>query len=173
MLIFYMKKMLFLLAFLVFFSVLAIYSYREGDMKAGVRLGETSSMEDIAISQKKEGELKWTLRSKTAVFVTDNDVKLDGLTIQFPEDGLTLTAKGGRYDIDKRNLTIEGNIKASTEDYDILATTLFWDASKNELLSDKKVQIVGKSFFVEGDNLVATTDTAKLTNNVKAVFNGK
>ncbi|MBZ0156761.1 MAG: LPS export ABC transporter periplasmic protein LptC [Alphaproteobacteria bacterium] len=173
MLIFYMKKALFLLASLLFVGVLAIYSYKEGDMKAKVRLGESSSMDDIRITQKKEGAVKWVLYSKKAVFVTDNEVKLTSVQIRFPEKELSLTSERGAYDIGKRNLTIEGNIKASTKDYDIIASTLLWDSSRNELLSDREVRIVGKRFFVEGGGMVATSDSAKLHNKVKAVFDEK
>lgn len=168
-----MKKALFLLVFLFFFAVIAIYSAREGDMKTGLRLGSNSYMDDVVIVQKKEGAVKWILSSRKAVFVTDKDVKLTALKIIFPEKELTLTSDGGMYDIDKRDLKIEDNIKASTKDYDIVASTLFWDSAKNELLSDRKVQIIGKKFHVEGDNLTATTDKAKLNENVKAVFYGK
>lgn len=168
-----MKKMLFLPAFLLFFSVVLYYSYREGDMKAGVRLDDHSYMEDVGITQKKKGEVAWALQSKNAVFVTDNDVDLKDMTIRFPEKGLTLTSEGGRYDIGKRNLAINGNIRASTDTYVILAAALLWDGAKNELFSDKKVRIIGKRFVVEGDTLTATSDIAKLTNNVKAVFDGR
>ncbi|MCC6346827.1 MAG: LPS export ABC transporter periplasmic protein LptC [Nitrospirales bacterium] len=168
-----MKKTLFLLASLLFVGVLAIYSYKEGDMKAKVRLGESSFMDDIRITQKKEGVLKWELQSKKAVFVTDNEVKLTSVQLRFPEKELSLTSERGAYDIDKSNLTIEGNIRASTKDYDIIASTLFWDSSRNEILSDREVRIVGKRFFVEGGALAATADSAKLHNRVKAVFNGK
>ncbi|MCL4491554.1 MAG: LPS export ABC transporter periplasmic protein LptC [Nitrospirae bacterium] len=168
-----MKKILFLLAFVCFFTVLAIYSNREGDIKTKVQLGGNSYMDDVSITQKKNGIVKWLLKSRKAVFLNDNDVKLTALQITFPEKELTLTSESGMYDIEKRNLKIENNIKASTKDYDIVASTLFWDASKNELLSDEKVRIIGKKFFVEGDNLTATTDNAKLNNNVKAIFYGK
>ncbi|MFO0752633.1 MAG: LPS export ABC transporter periplasmic protein LptC [Thermodesulfovibrionales bacterium] len=168
-----MKKALFLLALLLFVGVLAIYSYKEGDMKAKVRLGESSFMDDIRITQKKEGAVKWIVQSKKAVFVTDNEVKLTSVQIRFPEKDLSLTSERGAYDIGRRNLTIEGNIRASTKDYDIIASTLFWDSSKDEILSDREVRIVGKRFFVEGGALVATADSARLHNKVKAVFNGK
>ncbi|MBI3592427.1 MAG: LPS export ABC transporter periplasmic protein LptC [Nitrospirae bacterium] len=167
-----MKKTLFLFASVCLFIVLVIYSGREGDMKTRVSFGSNSYMDDISITQKKEGITKWILKSKKAIFMTDNNVRLDVLKIIFPEKELTLTSDSGMYDIEKSNLKIEGNIKASTKDYDIVATTLFWDSSKNEVFSDKKVQIIGKRFFVEGDDLTSTTDKATLNKNVKAIFYG-
>ncbi len=142
-------------------------------MTQKVHLDSNSYMDNVSITQKKGGIAKWLLNSNKAVFLTDNDVKLISLQIVFPEKGLTLTSNTGMYDIEKRNLKIDDNIKASTKDYDIVATTLFWDASKNELLSDKQVRIIGKKYYIEGDNLTATTDNAKLNNNVKAIFYAK
>lgn len=168
-----MKKMLFVAVSLFLLSVLAVYLNQEKDARVKLRLGDNSYMDDVSITQKKEGIVKWILRAEKAVFVTNNDVKLDSLKIIFPEKELTLTSNGGMYDIDNRNLKIDGNINASTKDYEIVANTLFWDSSKNEILSDEKVQIVGKKFFAEGDNLTATTDKATLNKNVKAVFYGK
>jgi len=170
---FYMKKLLFIGASLLLLSVLIVYLNQEKDMKVKLRLGDNSYMDDVSIIQKKEGIVKWILNAKKAVFLTSNDVKLDSLKIIFPEKELTLTSNGGMYDIENRNLKIDGNINAFTKDYEIVANTLLWDSSKNEILSEEKVQIMGKKFFAEGDNLTATTDKATLNKNVKAVFYGK
>lgn len=170
---FYMKKLLFVCASLFLLTILIVYLNQEKDAKIKLRLGDNSHMDDVSITQKKAGLVKWILNAEKAVFLTSNDVKLDNLKIIFPEKELTLTSNGGMYDIENRNLKIDGNINAFTKDYEIVASTLFWDSSKNEILSDERVQIVGKKFFAEGDNLTATTDKATLNKNVKAVFYGK
>jgi len=165
-----MKKILFLVVFICFCVVIALILEREGEYKSKVNLGENSYMDDVNIIQRKEGVVKWILGSRRAVFVDQNNVKLIGLRITFPEKELTLNSDGGMYDIEKRNLAIDGHIKASTKDYDIVTDKLFWDASKNELFSDQKVKIIGKKFYVEGNDLNATNDRATLNNNVKAIF---
>lgn len=165
-----MKRILFLFVFICFFAVIILFSEREGDFKPKVNLSDNSYMDGVGIVQRKQGVVKWTLGSKKAIFLNENDVKLVGLTITFPEKGLTLNSDGGMYDIEKRNLKIDGHISAATKDYDIVTPTLFWDASKNELTSDQKVHIIGKRFYVEGDDLNATNDKATLNKNVKAIF---
>ena len=135
-----------------------------------MNLTDNSYMDGVTIVQKKQGVVKWTLGSKKAIFLNENDVKLVGLNITFPEKGLTLNSDGGMYDIAKRDLKIDGHISASTKDYDIVTPSLFWDASKNELTSDQRVHIIGKRFDVEGDDLNATNDRATLNKNVKATF---
>jgi LPS export ABC transporter protein LptC len=168
-----MKKILFLAVAFVLFGLLGFLSNQEKDMKAKLTLGDDSYMDKVHITHKKDGATKWILDARKAVFITSKDVKLADLKITFPEKELVLTSNNGLYDIDSRNLTIEENINASTKDYDIIATKLFWDSSKNEIMSDERVQIVGRKFHVEGDNLNATNDKATLNKNVKAVFYGK
>ncbi len=165
-----MKRILFLFVFICFFAVIALLYDKEGDFKPKVRLTDNSYMDGVSIVQRKQGIVKWTLDSKKAIFLSENDVKLVGLTITFPDKELTLNADGGMYDIEKRNLKIDGHITASTKDYDIVTPTLFWDASKNELTTDQRVQIIGKRFYVEGDDLNSTNDKATLNKNVKAIF---
>ena len=167
-----MKKILFLFVALLALIVFVIYFQSKGT-ETKIRFADESYMSDVSIKQKKNGETNWTLNAKKAVFLSSINVKLDDLKITFPEKDLILTSDNGMYDVESRNLTISGNIKASTDDYDIVATTLLWDSSKNKLFSDKRVKIVGKNFFIEGDNLIATTDKAKLSKNVRAVFYGK
>jgi LPS export ABC transporter protein LptC len=168
-----MKKVLFLLSGIGLLAILTLFFFQDSDIKGRVRIGENSYMEDVSITQKKGGETKFVVAAKKAVFMTASDVQLTALKIFFPEKALTLTAENGLYNTESKDLKIEGNIRASTKDYDIVTTKLQWDATKNILVSDDKVSIVGKRFYVEGDSLTATTDTATLHKNVKAVFNGK
>lgn len=127
-------------------------------------------MDDIKITHRKEGLTKWTVDAKKAVFKDANAVTLEDLKITFPEKELVLTSDAGVYNPADQSLKIEGSIKAMTNNYVINASTLSWDPEKNELSSDNKIQIVGKEFFIEGDELSASTDKARLNNNIKAIF---
>lgn len=175
MVIFDMKKVLFLLSGFGLLAILTLYFFQEGEVKGRLKLGDNSYMEDVSIVQKKGGATSFTLNAQKAVFVTAQDVQLTALKIFFPAKDLVLTSESGLYNTESKDLKIEGNIKAATKDYDILTKKLRWDANKNEIFSDNKVTIVGKSksFYVEGEDLTATADTATLHKNVKAVFNGK
>lgn len=168
-----MTKIWFLLTLLFFLTVLAIYINQESDISLKLKPAEGSYMDNISIKQTNNGIVKWLLDARKAVFINDANVQLSELTVTFPEKGLVLTADSGKYDVDRRNLDIRDNIKASTKDYDIVAKQLFWDSSSNELVSDDKVKIIGKRFSVEGDRLTASPGKARLSHNVKAVFDGK
>jgi len=168
-----MKNILFFLSVAAVCGVIFFFLNQEGDIRAKLVLEEQSYMGDVSIVQRREGVVKLMLNAKKATFMSDDDVQLQGLTIRFPEKDLILRSDGGVYNMESRNLKIEGAIKASTKSYDIHAKTLFWDAKKNEIISDDPIQIVGHGFTVDGDDLVATTDKATLQHNVRAVFNGK
>jgi LPS export ABC transporter protein LptC len=168
-----MKKVLFLLSGVGLLAILTLFFFQDSDIKGRVHIGENSYMEDVSIIQKKGGVTSFVVNAEKAVFMTANDVKLTTLKLFFPEKELTITSETGLYNTESKDLKIEGNIKAVTKDYDIVTTKLHWDATKNLLLSDDKVTIVGKKFYVEGESLTATTDTATLHKNIKAVFNGK
>jgi len=165
-----MKKILFIFPFLFLLAIIAVYLNQEKFLGPSLELGMDSYMNDVSILQKRDGEVKWELKAKKAIFLNDNDVNLSDLKITFPENDFVLTSERGMYNIENRNLTMEGNIKASTNDYVILAATLFWDSSNEEIFSEERVRVVGRNFVVYGDGLTATTDMARLNNNVKAVF---
>lgn len=168
-----MKKILFVFASVFLFYVLAIYLNQEKDPRVRIGMGNNSYMDDVTIAQKKGGVVGWIINAKKALFLTETDIKLSDLKIIFPEKELTLTSDGGIYDAKDKTLKIDGNIKASTKDYDIIAKSLFWDSSTDEITSDTGVQIKGKKFSIEGGRLAATSGKAKLTDNVRAVFDGK
>ncbi len=83
-----MKRILFLFVFICFFVVIALLYDKEGEFKPKVNLTDNSYMDGVTIVQRKEGVVKWTLGSKKAIFLNENDVKLVALTITFPEKGL-------------------------------------------------------------------------------------
>ncbi|MDI6801074.1 MAG: LPS export ABC transporter periplasmic protein LptC [Thermodesulfovibrionales bacterium] len=167
-----MKRFFFIFSVIALSVALAV-SFNNEKQELKLQFGTKSFMDDVKITHKKNNMTKWELHSQKATFLSDKDVELANLKITFPEKGLVLTSDKGMYNIESRDLKIDDNIRASTEDYEIVAKTLFWDSSKNELFSDGKVMIVGKKFFIEGNALAATTDKAKLNNNVKAVFYGE
>jgi len=156
-----------------FLAILTLFFFQDSDIKGRVRISENSYMEDVSIIQKKGGETSFVVDARKAVFMTASDVQLTALKIFYPEKALTLTAENGLYNTESQDFKIEGNIRAVTKDYDIVTTKLHWDATKNLLRSDDKVSIVGKRFYVEGESLTATSNTATLHKNVKAVFNGQ
>ncbi len=158
------------ISFLLSLIMLFIYSIHYKESRIGLQYSEAPYMDDIKITHKKDGIIKWHVEAKKAIFADATQVKLENLRITFPDRKLILNSDSGTYNPTNQSIKIEGNIKAETNNYTISAINLSWDASKSELSSDKKIQIVGKDFIIEGDELSASTDKARLNNNIKAVF---
>jgi len=168
-----MKKVLLLFSAVGLLAIVTLFFFQDSDLKGRFRLGDNSYMEDVSIVQKKGGATSFVVNAQKAIFVNASDVQLTALNMFFPEKAMTVTADSGSYNTETKDLKIEGNIKAKTKDYDIVTKKLHWDAVKGLLVTDDKVTILGSRFYVEGDDLTATNDSATLHKNVKAVFNGK
>ncbi len=168
-----MKRQIFLVLCLLLLGVFVIYSGYDKDTTPKLRLADRSQLEDVTITQKRDGILKWTLDAKKAVFQSDREVRLSDMRVQLPDKGLVLTAESGIYDMESRDFTIEGTVKASTDKFDIVSGALRWDADRSELHTGEQVTIVGKNFVVQGEDLVATTDRATLRKNVRVQFNNE
>lgn len=165
-----MKSIVLLSAAVFLFAVITVYLIQDKDTNTTLRFDNNSYMDDVSIIQKKKGTLQWIANAKKAVFLNNTDVMLSNLKIILPEKELILTSDKGLYDIESRDLKIEDNINAFTKDYEIVATKLHWDSSRGEIVSDERIQIKGKRFFIEGDALKSSADKAILNGNVKAVF---
>lgn len=164
------RTTLLVISFLLFIAILAAYSLQYKETKISLIHSDSPYMDEITIKHRKDGFLKWSVEAKNAVFSNTNEVILRDLKISFPERELILTSDTGSYNPTNQSIKVEGNIKALTKNFSINASSLAWDPKASELSSDKKIQIVGNDFYIEGDELTASADKARLNSNVKAVF---
>ncbi len=164
------RTTLLIISFLLSIAILVVYSLQPQDTKLKLTYSESPYIEDVMIKHLRDGITKWTVSAQKANFINTNDVVLKRLKITFPEKDLILTSEEGVYNMASQSIRIEGNIQALTENYVINASTLSWDPQKNQLSSDNKIQIIGKEFYIEGDELTASSDKARLNSNVRAVF---
>lgn len=168
-----MKWVWLLLAGGILFGIVGYFFNQERDIRPKVVVAERSEMDDLSIVNRQDGEIKWTLLAKKAVYITEKDVQLRDLTITFPGKDFSMKADEGFYNTESRNFRIDTPITATAKSYDIQAKSMSWDGAQNRLVAPDRVFIVGKGFTIEGDDLVATASRAQLQKNVKAVFHGK
>ncbi|MCX8030937.1 MAG: LPS export ABC transporter periplasmic protein LptC [Thermodesulfovibrionales bacterium] len=159
-----------LLSLLLFIAILFVYSFHHKETKSNLTFSELPFMDEVRIKHMKEGSLKWSISAKKAIFLNTNEIELSDLEIFFPEKDLTLKSQSGFYNHSNQSFLITGKIKAQTNNFIINAENLSWDATKNQLSSNKKIEIVGNNFFIEGNELSASLDKARLNSNVKAIF---
>lgn len=157
----------------ILFGAVGYYLNNEREGRPKIVVAEQSTMDDLEIVNRQDGVVKWTLLARKAVYLSDKEVKLHDLTITFPEKDFSMKAEEGLYNMESRNFRIDTPITANAKNYDITAKSMEWDSAKNQLVANDRVFIVGQSFTIEGDNLVATASKATLQKNVRAVFHGK
>lgn len=157
----------------ILFGAVGYYYNNERDVRPKIVVAEQSAMDDLEIVNRQDGEVKWTLLAKKAVYLNDKEVRLRDLTITFPGKNFSMKAEEGLYNTESRNFRIDTPITANAKNYDITAKSMAWDGAKNQLIANDRVFIMGQSFTIEGDNLVATASRATLQKNVRAVFHGK
>lgn len=169
-----MKKIFYLGISFIFLSVSVFFmTSQDSDFNTKITYGENSFMEDITIEQKKAGNLNWKLVAKKAIHVNADDIKLEDITVILPEKDLKLKAEKAFYSLKTKDFIIPDDVSVSAKDYDIKGAGIYWDSDTNTIKSESDIKIVGKGFTLEGSSLTATTDKARLENNVKAVFHGK
>jgi LPS export ABC transporter protein LptC len=168
-----MMKGVIISALFIFVISLILYANYEKNYDVKLRVSDNSFMDNVSIIQRRDGIVKLSVNAEKAVFILDDEVQLNRLTMTIPEKGLTLSSSSGLYNLKTKDLKMVGDIKAYTKDFEIFAENLLWDSSRNEVTSDKRIRIVGKNFSAEGNSFEAIADKATLKENVKAIFYGK
>ncbi len=84
---------------------------------------------------------------------------------------MDVKSEAGIYDLESRDLTLTGNIVASTDDFVLRTESINFKSETGELTSPDRVVLKGSNFRIEGDGLYANSDkTVFLKSNVKAIF---
>jgi len=161
----------FLLAALAGLAVLSLVVPKRQDNNVDRALSE-SRLEDVRVVNKRSGEPQWTLLTKRAVLAEDGGAaRMEDVTVEIPDEGMTVTADSGVYDVDNRDLSLAGNIRAVTSGYTITTSSMSLSSAKGELATDDRVVLEGDGFRIEGDGLrTGEQRTVRLRKNVKAIF---
>jgi LPS export ABC transporter protein LptC len=155
----------FLAAFLLFFPMLK----QHGKEKKPVVL--ESFLENVEVVNKKAGEHQWSLLAKKVTISEDENIaKMHTVTVNLPRQGMTVKADSGSYNIDSKDLTLTGNIKAETDGYVVRTEQITLQSDKDELSAEDRVIIKGKRFRIEGTGLKVIQQKVRILSNVNAVF---
>lgn len=169
-----MRRAIYLVvSFLLAIIIVIVYSLQNQDTKMTLTFKDSPHLEDLTVKHQKDGIVKWLVTSKRATLAdtaNSNIIILEDLKITFPERDFIVFSKRGIYNLAEQSLKIEGDVNAQTRNYTINASNLFWDPKEGVISSDEKIAIIGKDFYIEGDELSASPKIAILKRNVKAIF---
>ena len=114
----------------------------------------------------------WTLNASRADIIEGSDrVKLNDVVLWVENKDMTIYSPEGFYNMESRDLTLNGKIKAVTKGYTIITESVEWNQSKGEIKTKEAVKIESKKFNVEGVGMEADSEQkVRILKNVKATF---
>lgn len=170
---FFMKRVLLIGLSIMFFGILFLMLGTGRDMNGEFKIGEGSFIEDITITQKKNGLTVWTLSASRANFSEDESkAELSEINILLPDNGVVLYADSGLYNLSESSFTTKSVVKAETKDYKITTDSVNYDISSGKINTDGRVVVEGRGFKVEGSGMKSeSAQEVKILRDVKATFN--
>ena len=137
-----------------------------------------SFMEDVSVVNRKNSRRQWSLNTKKATFPGNGDLaRMQGVTLIIPEEGMTVRADSGLYNMQNGDLLLTGNVTARTADYSIRSGSIniqsgqAGQTGEDVLSTEEKVVVESRGFRIEGLGLVAKPQhKVRLLRDVRAVF---
>jgi len=159
------------LIMLIALSVIYIL-FRDDAIPESINHSSQSYMENVTIIHKKENQMQWTGNIKRVLFSgSEKSAKLDGIVLHFPEKNISLRAKSGIYGLEKNMISLEEEVIASNQDYEIKSENLKWDVGEEKMTSESEVIIKARNFTIKADSMNASREgKVSLSGNVKAFF---
>jgi LPS export ABC transporter protein LptC len=161
----------------------AFYQQRHGGAVT-IPLPTSSAKALMALSKvhqtaTKDGAVQWELDAKSAELEADTGrMVLESPKVEFYlEDGgkVYLTARKGILFTRNNNIQVEGNVRVVNDRYTLKTETLAYEHAERRLVSNRPVQITGRTFDLSSATLTydLNTNQAQLEGNVKGVVHEK
>jgi LPS export ABC transporter protein LptC len=169
-----MKKSLLVLASLLLFSLFFFMVEEEKTNKLDIHLRGGSFFEGLRIVHKKNGVENWILTAKRADISKDGDeANLTDLEMEVENEGITICAEKGLYNLDTKRISVLGTITAKNDNYSITTRQVEIDSAAGSLKTDADVHIEGKKFLLQGKGMEVNNNEQKvrILKDVKATFN--
>jgi LPS export ABC transporter protein LptC len=167
------KKLLFLVLIVAALTFFVLIRSEKGG-KLDVQVKGDSFFEGLKIVNKKNGVTDWVLWAKRADMTMDGkQALLSGVEVKLESQGMTVLADKGLYDMETRQISVDGVLRASNNDYVFTTSQARIDGNKGKFDTAGDVKIEGKKFELEGKGMQADNNQHKvrILKNVKATFN--
>jgi hypothetical protein len=142
------------------------------DMDKNFQLRGNSSMKDVQIIQKDNGEVLWTLHAKKADFSEDEEkAELTDMSMVMKQNDIVLYTKRGSYNFSDKRFSTDCPVKARAKDFLITAESIDYDVTSGTIMSDGRVELDSDKMKIAGKGLkTATGQTITIYDDVKATF---
>jgi len=128
-------------------------------------------MNDVTVVSRQDGRVLWSLKTDMAnIPEGGSEAFLNDVTVDMPNEGLTVTAEEGLYGLSDGALSLRGGVRAETTQYAITTGSVNLDSESGAITSEDQVVMEGKRYKVQGRGLRALGGKVWLLNDVKAEF---
>jgi LPS export ABC transporter protein LptC len=124
---------------------------------------------DVIISESESGSAQWVLYADKADFYQDapSYSVMQNPHIIFnknDKENSNIKSKTGRYDVDKRLISMSGNVVgiSKTENVTIETEKIFYDMRTKKIWSDVNVRLTRRGVIVKGEGLKANSDFSEI-----------
>ncbi len=166
------KGILAVLSILLISSLIYMMKSEKGVQTGILQKGE-SYIEGLRLVHRQDRTADWTLTASRAD-IGDQGSKayLSGIEMKIENKGITIFADKGLYDMNSRDLLVDGKVVAKADSYSITTDGIKFDNAGGMLKTDGAVKLVARKFSVEGTGMEAdnTAQTVRIRKDVKAVF---
>jgi LPS export ABC transporter protein LptC len=168
-----MKKSLLFVLSMALLSLLFFMIKGERGTKGDVLRKGESYIEGLRLVHRQNGNTDWTLTARRADLSDKGDkAYLSGIEMDIESKRIKVYADKGLYDMNARDISIDGRVIAKGDSYSITSEGARFDSASGLLKADGGVKIEAKRFSVQGTGMEAdnTAQTVRILRNVKAIF---
>ncbi len=168
-----MKKSVLIILSITLFSLLIYMMKGEKIAQTGSLQKGDSYIEGLRLLHRQNGALDWILTAGRADIGGKGDkAYLSGIEMKIEDKGITVYADKGVYDMNARNLVVDGKVVAKADSYSITTEGVKFDNAGQMLRTGGRVRLEARKFSVEGTGMEADNiaQKVKILKDVKAVF---
>lgn len=122
-------------------------------------------MKEIRLTEIQDGEKKWVLTADNADYLKAKDkIYLKNIWVEIfgqASDTIIITGEAGYIGMKSRDLTLEGNVRARSAQYEFSGDLVHYDPQTRTISAPGPVTVAGPRLLVEGQGL--TIDLKKNT----------
>ena len=129
-------------------------------------------MQEIRLTEIQDGEKKWVLTADNADYLKAKDkIYINNVWVEIygkDSDNIIITGEAGYIGMKSRDLTLEGNVRAKSAQYEFSGDLVHYDPQTRIVSAPGPVKVEGPRLLVEGQGL-----TIDLKNNKLAIARHK
>lgn len=167
-----MKRVLLILVSFLLIGGLFLTLKTGKDDIGDIQIKSFSSIEDLKIIHKRNGDTQWILTAKKADIVEkDNRAELKDITLLLSQQDVSIHTSKGVYDFKDKSFTTDRAVKAEGKNYKILADSIDYEIKSGNMRTNGEIRVEGKSFSIQGKGLqTESNQRVKVLKDVKATF---